>query len=175
MYGKSLRLERLLHSRDEKVCMVPMDHGTTLGPIEGIRDYISTIDQVIEGGADAVILHKGLLKEAIQHERLLKGKYLMHLSVSTILGSDPGTKVIVGSVEEGVQLGAEGISMHVNLGCDTEGQMIKDLGKVSEECFKWGMPLLAMMYVQTCSKEWDDDKMIHAVRLAEELGADMAK
>ena len=175
MYGKALRLERLTHSKSKRMCMVPLDHGITVGPIDGIRDYLNTIGQVVDGGADAVILHKGLFKAAIQQEQLLKGKYIMHLSASTVLGLDPHAKVLVGSVEEAIELGADGVSIHVNLGCKTESEMIRDLGKVSSECQKWGMPLLAMMYVQSQNGMQNDNKLIHGVRIAEELGADIVK
>lgn len=173
MYGKLFRIERILHSYSRRACIVPMDHGTTIGPVDGIKDYIGSIRQVIDGGADAVILHKGLLKSVAQHKELLKGRYILHLSASTMLGQDPSDKVLVGTVDEAIKLGAEGVSMHVNLGSATEAKMLRDLGKVADACQNWEMPLLAMMY--TDKKNEDFSRTIHAARLAEELGADIVK
>jgi predicted phospho-2-dehydro-3-deoxyheptonate aldolase len=172
MYGKTLRLARLISGKG-KTCMVPIDHGTTIGPVDGLKDYISIAGRIISGGADAIILHKGLLREVVRRPELTKGKYIMHLSASTILGLNPDYKVLVGSVEEAVKLGVDGVSVHINLGIDGEIEMLKDLGRVARDCFDWGMPLLAMMY---CLKNPSGDYDIaHAARLAEELGADMVK
>lgn len=174
MNGKQLRLNRLMHVDSKRFCIVPIDHGTTLGPITGLEDATKTITNIVEGGADALVLHKGLLSMADQHPELAKGKYLMHLSVSTALGPDANCKVLVGTVEEAVKLGADGISIHVNIGTGSEPGMIKDLGEISAACMEWGMPLLAMMY---CKKEAhkDADQIAHAARLGQELGADIVK
>ena len=55
--------------------------------------------------------------------------------------------------------------------------MLKDLGQVAEQCCRWGIPLLSMMYVRDGSKEseYDPGKIRHAARAAEELGADIIK
>ena len=37
MYGKSLRLARLIHNDTKRTCIVPMDHGTIMGSVDGIR------------------------------------------------------------------------------------------------------------------------------------------
>jgi DhnA family fructose-bisphosphate aldolase class Ia len=98
----------------------------------------------------------------------------MHLSVSTVLGPDANYKVLVGTVEEAVKLGADGISIHVNIGTETETEMIKDFGKVSEACLEWGMPLLAMMYSKTEAGK-EAGQVAHAARMGQELGADVVK
>lgn len=174
MNGKMLRLNRLMHVDSKRFCIVPIDHGTTLGPIAGLEDAVKAITNIVDGGADALVLHKGLLRMAAQHPELARGKFLMHLSVSTALGPDPNYKVLVGTVEEAVKLGADGISIHVNIGTAFEAEMIKDFGKISAACMEWGMPLLAMMY---CKKEAhkDPEQIAHAARLGQELGADIVK
>ncbi len=173
MDGKSIRLSRLINTVTNKTCIIPIDHGATLGPIDGIADYAGIIRQVLDGGADAVILHKGLLRSIADYPELTKGNYLLHLSVSTMLSTDPTCKVLASTVEEAVRLGAEGVSVHVNLGVTTEPQMIKDLGTVARTCMEWGMPLLAMMYSHKLPRDFHH--IIHAARLAQELGADIVK
>ena len=155
------------------MCIVPMDHGTTLGPIHGIDDYFKTIRLINKAGPNAIVLHKGLLIRVSQDEELACGNYIMHLSVSTVLSKDPQYKVLVSSVEEAVKLGALGVSIHINFGVDAEADMIKDLGTVSKTCLEWGMPLLAMVY--SFKEDNNLDHMIHAARIAEELGADIVK
>lgn len=174
MYGKSIRLARLMHQKSSTLCMVPMDHGTTLGPVEGVREGISTIRKVVEGGADALCFHKGLLAAVSKCPDLSSmGRYFMHISVSTVQNSDPTDKVLVGTVQEAVKMGADGVSVHINFGVPNESQMIRDLGMVSKECMEWGMPFLAMVYSHKLPKNVFDTA--HAARLAEELGADIVK
>jgi class I fructose-bisphosphate aldolase len=80
-------------------------------------------------------------------------------------------------VEEAIQLGADAISIHINLGTEEEKSMLRDLGAVSKVAMEWGMPLLAMMYVKTHKGEDENDVKIvkHAARLGAELGADIVK
>ncbi|WP_010250893.1 2-amino-3,7-dideoxy-D-threo-hept-6-ulosonate synthase [Acetivibrio cellulolyticus] len=173
MYGKSLRLSRIMNIDTGRTCIVPMDHGVTLGPIDGIQDYVGTITQILSGGADAIVLHKGLLKSVASHTELSKGRYIMHLSASTSLSNDSTHKVLTGSVEEAVKLGADGVSVHVNLGVWSEGEMTRDLGIVARDCMEWGMPLLVMIYTHKNPK--DINAIMHSARVAEELGADIVK
>ena len=37
-------------------------------------------------------------------------------------------------------MGADGVSVHINVGADDEARMLADLGKVAVECMEWGMP-----------------------------------
>ena len=62
MIGKDVRLERILNRKNRKTVIVPMDHGVTVGPILGIENLSSAVDKISEGGANAVILHKGNIK-----------------------------------------------------------------------------------------------------------------
>ena len=174
MNGRQLRLNRLMDVDSKRFCIVPIDHGTTLGPISGLEDAVKTITNIVEGGADGLVMHKGLLSMVAPHPGLAKGHYWMHLSVSTVLGPDPNYKVLVGSVEEAVKLGADGISIHVNIGTESETEMIKDFGKISRACLEWGMPLLAMMYSKKDANK-DVEQIAHAARLGQELGADVVK
>ncbi len=168
--GKQLRLARLINPATNRCSIVPIDHGTTFGPIDGLKDYICLTNKIIDGGADAIIMHKGLLRAVAKYPKLARGKYIMHLSASTMLNSDPTNKVLVSSVEEAIKLGADGVSVQVNLGVPTESNMIKDLGMVSKACLEWGMPLLVMIYSHSNTRD-----AAHEARVAEELGADIVK
>jgi len=172
--GKQIRLKRLFN-HSHRVLIVPMDHGTTEGPIAGLEDIRRAVKSAAEGGADAIILHKGLAR---QIPEVLSGcALIVHLSASTALSTDPTRKQLVSSVEHAIRLGATAVSAHVNLAGKFEGEMLKDLGRLAEECDLWGMPLLAMMYVKDGTKEseFNPIKIKHAARIAEELGADIVK
>ncbi|WP_308209053.1 hypothetical protein [Actinoallomurus purpureus] len=48
---------------------------------------------------------------------------VVHLSAGTAYAADADAKVLVGEVEEAVRLGADAVSVHVNLGSDTEHRL----------------------------------------------------
>lgn len=50
MRGKDIRLERIMNRNTRKTIIVPMDHGVTLGPIEGLVDLPDAVNSVAEGG-----------------------------------------------------------------------------------------------------------------------------
>ncbi|MFB6346259.1 MAG: 2-amino-3,7-dideoxy-D-threo-hept-6-ulosonate synthase [bacterium] len=176
MLGKNIRLERIMDREKEKSIVVPMDHGVTVGPIEGIKNMREMVDFVAEGGANAVLGHMGL--PLYGHRQYGEDVGLiLHLSGSTVWGPDPNAKVLVNSVERALKMGADGISIHVNIGAQEEPEMLKDFGEVSQKAMEWGMPLLAMMYTRGPEIEdgTDPEYVKHAARIAAELGADIVK
>lgn len=174
--GKKIRLERIFSRETNRAIIVPMDHGVSIGPVEGIVDMRETMADMAEGGANAVLMHKGLVR--CGHRGVGRDVGLIvHLSASTDLCSMTNTKVLVASVEEAVRLGADGVSVHVNLGDDNERDMLSQIGQVAESADKWGMPLLAMMYGRgpKIKNSFAPDVVAHCARVGVELGADVVK
>ena len=176
MYGKETRLRRLYRHSD-RLLIVPMDHGVSIGAVDGLKNVAATVHAVFEGKADAVIVHKGLTRYLTDLVSPADGEIIIHLSASSNLSPEPNRKELVSSVQHALRLGATAVSVHVNLGGPHEPAMLRDLGAVAEECDYWGMPLLAMMYVREGDPggEFDPAKIAHAARVAEELGADLVK
>jgi fructose-bisphosphate aldolase/2-amino-3,7-dideoxy-D-threo-hept-6-ulosonate synthase len=176
MSGKEIRLERIMDRNTKKTVIVPMDHGVTNGPIPGLIDLERAVQLVADGGANAVIGHVGLALHGHRRGGRDVG-LILHLSASTAIGPDPNDKVLVNTVANAIRMGADGVSIHINIGADSEARMLSDLGKVAIECMEWGMPLLAMMYPR--GKKISDEKAVEhvklAARVAAELGADIVK
>lgn len=54
--------------------------------------------------------------------------------------------------------------------------MYEEIGRVAEACERWGMPLLIMSYPRGEKiDEYGEEYILHAVRIAAELGADIIK
>lgn len=176
MIGKNIRLERIINRESKRTVIIPMDHGITMGPIAGLENMREAVGKVVEGGANAVILHKGMITAGYRGGGKDIG-LIIHLSASTTLGPDSNDKIQVCSVKEAVQLGADAVSVHVNLGAANEREMLTILGKVGAECLEYGMPLIAMMYTRgkKIENEFDVKYVKHAARVGAELGADMVK
>ena len=176
MIGKSIRLERIFDKDSKKTVIVPMDHGVSMGPIDGIINMPDTIDDIARGGANTVLLHKGIVTAGYRGYGKDVG-LIIHLSAGTSLGPSPNNRIMITTVKEAVRLGADGVSIHINVGADNESEMLQDLGMVVEDCSDYGMPLLAMMYArgEKIKNEFDVKYIKHVARLGAELGADIIK
>lgn len=174
--GKKIRIDRIMNRNTRKTVIIPMDHGITVGPIKGLIDVKSIVNKVAEGGANAVLMHKGMVKAGYRGYGRDIG-LILHLSGSTILGPDPNNKVLVADVIEAIKMGADAVSIHINVGSNTEPEQLEKLGRVARLCEDWGMPLLAMMYPRGAKikNEYDVEVVRHAARIGAELGADIVK
>ncbi|MBW1893008.1 MAG: class I fructose-bisphosphate aldolase family protein [Deltaproteobacteria bacterium] len=174
--GKKIRMERILNRNTGNTVIVPMDHGISVGPIDGVIDMKTAIQNVSEGGANAIVEHKGLVGEGHRKEGTDIG-LIVHLSASTNLSPYPHAKTLVCTVEEALKLGADAVSIHVNIGNGQEKEMLQDFGRVSYESRTWGMPLLAMVYPRgdKIKDEYDVNVIKHAARVGDEMGADIVK
>jgi fructose-bisphosphate aldolase/2-amino-3,7-dideoxy-D-threo-hept-6-ulosonate synthase len=174
--GKKIRLERIMDRKTKRTLIVPMDHGLTVGPLPGLNDMGKTVDLVAEGGANAVLGHIGL--PIYGHRGYGKDiGLIIHLSGSTALSTQKNNKVLVNTVDEAMKVGADAVSIHVNIGGKDDAPMLEILGKITREAREWGMPVLAMMYPRGENIKNDTDVNVVKVvaRVAAELGADLVK
>ncbi|MCK5084388.1 MAG: fructose-bisphosphate aldolase [Candidatus Pacebacteria bacterium] len=174
---KEILLAKIIDPEKNRVVILPMDHGVSEGPIDGLINMKETILKVKQGGVDAIVIHKGIYKK--YKEVIGDLPALIHLSASTKIGNVL-KKVLIATVQEIKELGAQGASIHVNLGNKYEEDMLKDLGVVSRECERIGLPLLAMMYPRDeengrIISYTDSERVKLAARVAFELGADIVK
>ena len=170
--GKKRRLQRIF-GKDNKTVIVPMDHGVTVGPVKGIENMQCIVDKLLAGGVDAVVINRGIAKRVNTGNAGL----IVHMSGISLLCPDPNNKVQICPVADAIRLGADAVSVHVNVGAKQEAQMLQTLGDVACECDDYGMPLLAMMYPRgpSIKNAHAADVVAHAARLGAELGADIIK
>src|SRR5450756_2225647 len=121
-----------------------MDHGVTVGPIQGITNMQQITNKLLKGKVDAILVHKGIAK----HIDVGNAGLIVQLSAMSNLSPNINGKVQVCTVQEAIRIGADAVSVHVNIGAQDEDKMLKNLGKVANQCDVYGMPLLAMMYTR---------------------------
>ncbi|WP_208512392.1 2-amino-3,7-dideoxy-D-threo-hept-6-ulosonate synthase [Variovorax paradoxus] len=176
--GRKLRLGRLVDRVSHRTLLVPLDHGATVGPIDGISKIRRTIAGLGSSGANiqGVVVHRGVAGSMHDPMHGTPMPLVLHLSASTSLARDSTHKILVAQVEDALVMGADAVSVHVNLGALAEAGMLRDMGAVASQCERWGMPLLAMVYTHGESASTSfTTRIAHAARLAAELGADMVK
>ena len=172
VFGRDVRLNRIL--RNGKMLCIPMDHGISNGPIPGIIDVHSMIYQCENKGLTSVLVNKGIVRSM---PRPTSVGVIVHFSGSTSLGPAPNKKVLMGTVVEAVRLGADGVSVHINIGAKEEPEMLVKLGQVAGQCDEWFMPFIAMMYPrgENIKNPHDPEIVAHAARIGAEAGADIVK
>lgn len=168
--GKKIRLERIMDRKTKRSLIVPMDHGLSVGPLEGLEDMGKMVDLVAEGGANAVLGHIGL--PIYGHRGYGKDiGLILHISGSTALSTQKDYKVEVNTVMEAIKIGADAVSTHVNIGGKDDAMMLELLGRVARECREWGMPLIAMMYPR--GENIKNDKDVNVVKVVARIGAEL--
>ncbi len=170
--GLDARLDRI--GTDGNYVIVPMDHGITMGAVTGLKTIESTIDAVTRGGADSVLTQKGIAPR-VHPNKNGKG-YIVHVNASTTIGPDENDKRMTATVEEAIRAGADAVSLHINVGSTYEPRQLEDLSRLTAAAAVYGIPVLAMAYARGPDVDGDDPTALgHAVRLAEEVGADLVK
>lgn len=174
---REARLRRLYHHGPHGLLVTPLDHTLAAGPVTRPgRTLDDLVTALTRGGADAIVLHKGAVRHvAAQH--LADVSLVVHLNGSTASAPDPDAKVLLTSVEEAIRVGADAVSLHVNLGSATETQQLQDLASVAQACDRWNIPLLVMIYPRgpNVHDPADPDLLLRAVTIAADLGADLVK
>lgn len=184
--GKQMRMARLFNPKSKRMVLVTMDHGICINPIKEISDPSKVIREIVEGGADAMLLTPGIARLAYQ-ELVGKASLMVRIDgTATSIGPDLTNDELVGSVEGALSLGADAVATFGVIGVPREAQLSHKIAMVSEECEELGMPQLTEMiprdilkhqFADRAKREWPSDPEIvkYSARVAAELGADIVK
>jgi len=180
-YGKEKRLMNFFSNN--KTVIVPLDDLLISGYLERDFDVSKVISSIELEPPSAILGYTGLF---MNNHRLMKLPSILNISASTILHNHTN-KILVQSVEHALRMNMDAVAVHVNLSSEYETEMLRMLGNVSEECYKWGMPLMAIIYPRNetedanylhMKKEFNEEYtklIVHCARVASELGADIIK
>lgn len=174
--GKALRMRRLTHAVSGKCLMVPLDHSLADGPIATPALLRNLVTDIARHGGNAVVMHKGRAR-FLPPEALGDLALVVHLNGCTRYAQDSNAKELFSSVEDAISVGADAVSLHINMGAETETRQLRDLARVASECQRWSLPLMAMVYPRGPGIEGlpSFELLGHAANLAAELGADIVK
>lgn len=112
--GKSYRLGRLFGA-DGKALILPVDHGLTLGRIEGLEDPLAMVEFLQPLGCDAFLLSPGLTRRTtpLFADR---GSPARILTLDTFFRDSPDTAAgagLVAAVEDAARLGVDAVKLYM--------------------------------------------------------------
>lgn len=174
--GKKIRLKRILNSQSGKLFIVTIDHPITRGMFPGLVNIEATLEKLVRGGPDALLMHKGIA-ERFFHP--YAGEIPLILKASSFSPFHPAYDTWVTQADEAVRLGADAISMGVILGANRQDEMLRNLGALSRDAVLSGLVLMAHMYPKGELIKDEDrysvQSLTYSVRAGEELGVDVIK
>jgi DhnA family fructose-bisphosphate aldolase class Ia len=180
--GKRMRLNRLINPETNACLICALDHGMTSPKfLDGLFDTSTRAREAISGGANVLMLSRGLAKQVVDE---FKPDTSLALMLSASAAGHPKGPVVtpVGSVAEALRLGADAVVCYVALAGENEDQMISYASSIGEACEELGMPFIAEAEFpnayQTLREQTSDygvDYLMRNARLCAELGADIVK
>ena len=173
MHGRTIRMRRIFPGDRHRLFSVPLDHSVSMGPIDGLEDTPALVHDLQDAGLDMVVVTKGAVGPLVP---ILRPTTLLgiHVSASTSLSPNSELKVLVGTAEEAVALGADLLSVQVNFGVAQEADMLRSLGIAVDQCRALGLPLMCMTYVKKAGGGTPEE-IRHACRAVADTGADIVK
>jgi fructose-bisphosphate aldolase, class I len=176
--GKDVRWSRFVDHESGRALMVPIDHGLTMGPVQGLSSVREIAGWLPHPAINGVVAHKGMISK-LAEAGLLRGVGVMvHLNGMTAIGEHPDTKHLVTSMETAMRLGADAVSMQVNFRPDNHGHNLTQLGQVVDQAERFALPVMAMVYPAGPTDDAPGRPMRlhrHYLRVAFELGVDVVK
>jgi class I fructose-bisphosphate aldolase/fructose-bisphosphate aldolase/2-amino-3,7-dideoxy-D-threo-hept-6-ulosonate synthase len=176
--AKRIRLGRFLDRGTRHGLIVPIDHGLTLGPIDGIGSSARIAAWLdVDAGVNGVVLHKGLLERLAARGALQGMGVMLHLNGMPACAAAPDTKAMVTEVQTAVRLGADAVSVQLNFDGANDAHNVALLGAVADAAAPLGLPVLTMLYDKKPGTAADARvaRLRHLMRTCIELGTDALK
>jgi DhnA family fructose-bisphosphate aldolase class Ia len=182
--GYRLRLGRLFEADSGRSFITAIDHGVTQGVAPGGEHPVSTIEQIIKGKPDGVLLSAGMLERTASlfaHRGapavLVRCDWILFHPTVNDLGEQHR---IVLQPEQALALGADAIVMFLMIGTHDGGLLADNAAQVADiaqRAHAIGLPLIVevVLWGTKHTDQRDASRLAWGSRVAVELGADAIK
>ena len=173
MIGKTRRMNRLLVGEKKRCLLSPLDHAGWLGPVKGLDRPRWIVEQVIAGGANAILASPGFIRATAD---LIPPAVGIVLRVSLTAGlSKQGTQETpIASLDTALQMDADAVAVSVFFGRDGDIEIYSWLAELIQACSAYDMPVVAEMMPPE-DRLYKTEAIAHAARIGMEIGADIIK
>ncbi len=161
---------------DGRAFIVAFDHGMLDGPAPGMEQPAATLEQIVAGGADAILTTYGTATRFASEIAPL-GLIMRMDGGGTILGEmGPGSQFY--SVEDALRVGADALVVSAFPGASNEEESLAILANVVGQAHFWGIPVMGEMVpggFDSPDHMRTADSIAIAARVGAELGSDWVK
>jgi len=184
--GKIIRLSKIFNEKTGNSLIVALDHGLFLGPIPGLTSPTETLQKIISGNPDAVVITPGQVKSCLPS---FLGKEAPSLILRldwtnlfrNVLSPETGLETLIASVEDAMRYGADAVISFLFIGYakdEAEAINIQNVSKIARECEKYSIPFVVESMARGSKvkgNEINPEYVKLHVRMAAEIGADIIK
>ncbi|MDR7481914.1 MAG: hypothetical protein QN183_09680 [Armatimonadota bacterium] len=170
--GKAVRLASILRP-DGRTFIGALDVFIPRGLLPGLRDPVATARLFVDAGADALLVHEGLVDVCLP-AFVGRAGLIVKLTTAAHETADGTRRVQVTSVRRAVALGASAVAVNCFLGTPHDGELLMQLGRIAEECAAYGMPLVPLVNPHP-RHQFDPERVAYVCRVGAELGGDLVK
>ncbi|MEW5815893.1 MAG: deoxyribose-phosphate aldolase [Spirochaetota bacterium] len=161
---------------DGRSLIVAMDHGANAGVVKGLEQPAKVIEQIVAGGADAVIANMGFARRFAGE---LSGLGLIaRLDIAaTKLGTGHDSRLVY-KAEYALKLGADAVIVNGGPGKGVEEITLPNIARIVAECESLGMPVAGEMVPGGFDSDQSYktlENLVLSARIASELGVDFIK
>ena len=174
----NLKTRRMNHifKEDGKALIVAMDHGTFNGAAPGLEHPGETLQQIAEGGADAVLCNFGVARKFAKE--LAPLGYIARLDLPpTYMGQGHDSRLVF-DAEYALRMGADAVMVNVGQGVDVEEPTYPHLAETIAYCDSVGLPVCSEPVPGgfDARPEFKTlDNIARGARIACEIGCDFMK
>jgi DhnA family fructose-bisphosphate aldolase class Ia len=166
---------RRLFARDGRSVVVAVDHAGTDGIPAGLEDPGRVLEQVTDGGADAILTTVGVARHFAG--LLARVGLILRCDGATSPLLERGREMVVG-VETALALDADAVAAMYFPGIETGERSLTYLPRLAEQARRWNLPVMAEALPRGFSDAPDrrsPETVSLAARMAVEVGADIVK
>ena len=173
MIGKTRRLNRILVGEKRRCLLSPLDHAGWLGPVKGLDRPQWIVEQVVAGGANAILASPGFIR-ATAASIPPSVAIVLRLSLTAGLSKQGTQETPIASVNTALQLDADAVAVSVFFGREGDIEIYSWLSSLIQACSTYGLPVMAEMMPPEASA-YKAEAIAHAARIGMEMGADIVK
>ena len=173
MLGKTRRMSRLFVGEKQRCLLSPLDHGGWLGPVKGLDRPQAIVEQVIAGGANAILASPGFLRAAAPALKSTTG-LVLRVSLTAGLSAQGTQETPIAQLDTALRLDADAVAVSVFFGREGDLDIYRWLAELIRSCEPYAMPVVAEM-MPPGDRAFDAVAIAHAARIGMEIGADVIK
>jgi class I fructose-bisphosphate aldolase len=175
--GKAYRLGRIF-AGDGRTVILPVDHGTMLGRVQGLEDPVGLVRSFLALRCDGFLLGPGVAARtaALFANRSAPSRLL---TIDTYWRDESrGTHVLITSLQRAAALGVDAVKVLMPWDVSPEERAARSalIGRVISEAEPLGVPVMVEPICLAAPRPSDATKIeADGCRMAAELGADIIK